>query len=422
MNDTTPNRSIGHVLFIMGGDRIKFEDGAIDPIVGWGTRFETIGTYHGKEYNGELNIGTGCSFGLFCHIAAAQKITIGRDVMFASFVTVLDHDHGHGDLSRPPRYQPLQCKPVTIGDNCWIGEHVYIGPGVTIGHDSIIGANAVILKDVPPYSKAYGQPTKIVDRWALNTHGKTSIIIPTVGYSGILKCIDSIERHTHSNLSPYEIIIVVNGDEALEYLKDAIKQESLVHDDPDFWSHPKSFRKTVILPGENKGYAAAINAGVKAATGDYLCFLNDDTEVTDKWLERMLGTLQSFPQTGIVGPMSDFIAGPQKADPGYDIRDHWGQAPNVPNVMGVCMLLRKLVWDRIGEMDERFGIGNFEDNDFCRRAIQYGWKIRVVKDAFVYHEGNQSFKLLGLDYHQILEENRWKYKDKWDKEATLSNI
>lgn len=52
--------------------------------------------------------------------------------------------------------------PVVIEDNVWIGEHACIMPGTTIGKGSIVGANAVVTKDVPPYSLVGGVPAKLI--------------------------------------------------------------------------------------------------------------------------------------------------------------------------------------------------------------------------------------------------------------------
>jgi serine O-acetyltransferase len=52
-------------------------------------------------------------------------------------------------------------KPI-IEDRCDIGAGVVIAGPITIGHDSVIGANAVVLKDVPPYSVAVGIPAKVI--------------------------------------------------------------------------------------------------------------------------------------------------------------------------------------------------------------------------------------------------------------------
>ena len=63
----------------------------------------------------------------------------------------------------PPRHRPLHSKGnIVIEDFVSVGEGVVILGGVTIGHHSIIGANAVITKDIPPYSVVIGNPAKVI--------------------------------------------------------------------------------------------------------------------------------------------------------------------------------------------------------------------------------------------------------------------
>lgn len=53
-------------------------------------------------------------------------------------------------------------RPISVGDNVWIGAGVSVLPGVTIGNNSVIGAGSVVVKDIPPYSLAVGNPCKVI--------------------------------------------------------------------------------------------------------------------------------------------------------------------------------------------------------------------------------------------------------------------
>ncbi len=55
-----------------------------------------------------------------------------------------------------------KASPITIQDNVWIGGKVCILPGVTIGEGAVIGAGSVVTKDIPPYSLAVGNPSKVI--------------------------------------------------------------------------------------------------------------------------------------------------------------------------------------------------------------------------------------------------------------------
>lgn len=66
-----------------------------------------------------------------------------------------------------------------------------------------------------------------------------------------------------------------------------------------------------------------------------------------------------------------------------------------------------------GGWDEQFGSGNFEDDDFCIRAFQVGFRARIALDVFVHHTGSQTFKTAKIDYRQSLMRNWGLFKAKW---------
>jgi GT2 family glycosyltransferase len=77
------------------------------------------------------------------------------------------------------------------------------------------------------------------------------------------------------------------------------------------------------------------------------------------------------------------------------------------------LLTRREVIARIGGLDERFGSGNFEDDDFCIRAAQVGFRARIALDVFIHHTGGQTFKAAKIDYRESLLRNWELFKAKW---------
>jgi tetratricopeptide (TPR) repeat protein/GT2 family glycosyltransferase len=71
-------------------------------------------------------------------------------------------------------------------------------------------------------------------------------------------------------------------------------------------------------------------------------------------------------------------------------------------------------------LDERFGSGNFEDDDFCIRARLAGFHIRIAQDAFVHHTGSQTFKGAKIDYRQAMLRNWDLFRAKWQMGADVS--
>ena len=79
-----------------------------------------------------------------------------------------------------------------------------------------------------------------------------------------------------------------------------------------------------------------------------------------------------------------------------------------------CVLLPRRVLEAVGPLDERFAVGMFEDDDYCRRVRQKGWTLAVARDSFVHHWGRGSFRRLSEeDYLRIYRENRERYERKW---------
>jgi hypothetical protein len=74
-----------------------------------------------------------------------------------------------------------------------------------------------------------------------------------------------------------------------------------------------------------------------------------------------------------------------------------GHYPELPTAVGFCMAVSRRCIDAIGLFDEAaFGRGYGEENDFCRRAAEAGWRNVLCEDAFVVHRGGASFGPLGL--------------------------
>lgn len=231
----------------------------------------------------------------------------------------------------------------------------------------------------------------------------TSIVIPNYNGGQMLReCIHSIQTHTHL---PHEIILVDNGstDNSVPFcLKKKIR--------------------VVRLP-KKTGFPVACNTGMKIASGESILLLNNDTLVTKGWLERMLSCLNHDPRTGIVGPMSNYANGAQQiSEPFTNLEEieakMKGPDPvkwkEVNRIVGLCMLIKREVVEKIGLLDERFSPGHYEDDDYCYRALLAGFKLKIAGDAFVFHHGSASFKKYGEKYiHQLLERNRRLFIEKW---------
>ncbi|WP_268992374.1 glycosyltransferase [Bacillus subtilis] len=242
---------------------------------------------------------------------------------------------------------------------------------------------------------------------------KTSIIVLTYNQLALTKqCLESIWKHTNNDC--IEVIVIDNGshDGTRDYLKQITSIKAI-------------FNKT------NEGFAKACNQGLEVASGDNILFLNNDTIVTNQWLEPMIKLLYQDDKIGMVGPVSNYVSGPQQVPVNYtnveEIEDfsrlyclqQRGRSKAVLRLVGFCLLVKKKVLDEVGGFDERFVGGSFEDDDLSLRVLQAGYQLKIALDSFVHHHGHATFTgNPDLSISQLYEENRQRFIDKWKVDVT----
>jgi glycosyltransferase involved in cell wall biosynthesis len=249
--------------------------------------------------------------------------------------------------------------------------------------------------------------------------GLASIIIPCWNQQEFTRhCLRALFRHTPP---PWELIVIDNGstDGTAAYLQ-GVQDTAPVP-------------VTIIANQANRGFPAAVNQGLKAARGEFLVLLNNDAVVTDAWLQHLIALTRMKPQgkpVGLAGPMSNYVSPPQLVEhpPYRDLQaleafarswreKHRGQCVSVPKLSGFCLLLTRAVYDAIGGLDERFGLGMFDDDDLAVRARQAGFELALARDVFVHHFGSRSFAGNGIDAEALLAENQQKFAAKWGDAA-----
>jgi GT2 family glycosyltransferase/glycosyltransferase involved in cell wall biosynthesis len=245
-----------------------------------------------------------------------------------------------------------------------------------------------------------------------NMFPKVSLILLSYNHAEMVKnTIDSIL--TRSFYPNFELIIVDNcsDQKTINTLK---KYQHLS-------------RVKVIFNKENYGFAKGNNIGLKQARGEYIVLINNDILVTPGWINRLLNHYKKG--VGLVGPVTNNIGNEAKIDIEYnhfEIKDlekksfnytsaNWGKTLELNNIAAFCWIMSREVYKNIGKLDERFGRGMFEDDDYCLRVKNYGYKILCAEDAFVHHFGGASFKQLQSDeYQKIFNENKEKFEKKWN--------
>ena len=238
---------------------------------------------------------------------------------------------------------------------------------------------------------------------------KTSIIIPTFNGRDLLKdCLYAIRQHTPE---PVEIIVVDNG--STDGTADICRQEKVTF---------------ISLPA-NRGFPAACNAGLKLASGDTLLLLNNDVLVTRDWLKHLLACLHSEPEIGIVGPLTNYASGRQQITEPFTHVDDMTERFNrqdpaswqpTQRIVGLCFLFKRELLERIGFLDERYGQGHYEDDDYCYRARLAGYRLMIAGDVFVFHHGSSSFSRDGEHrVQELIERNRQQFIAKWQVDPAV---
>lgn len=187
----------------------------------------------------------------------------------------------------------------------------------------------------------------------------------------------------------------------------------------------------VLRQGRNLGFAGGVNAGLRAARGDLVLVLNNDTLAAPSLLSRLLRALARDRRIALVAPVSNRVKGAAHIDVGTVGADatarveleallanqHGGRIEDVETLSGLCLLGRRSLWQELGGFDERFVLGNFEDDDLCLRARLRGHRLVIARDAFLHHHGHRTFDSLGLDYRRTLAEHEHLFRDKWRDDA-----
>lgn len=222
------------------------------------------------------------------------------------------------------------------------------------------------------------------------------VSIITVNYfseEDIKACYASIRE---KNTVPVEFILVSNSP-----LTDAFKQ----------WLSQTNLPVHIHETGENLGFAKACNIGAQLATGEFLFFLNPDTRFLNDVLTHLLHCQKAFPQAAILGPktfngkhkpaptVKNFLSGwyfilfmvPLLRFFGFFGSSFFlgghklcTDTKPVPVLNGHALFIKKTVFKKIGEMENRFFMF-WEENDLCLKAHQHGYKVLFCAEAELIH-------------------------------------
>ena len=217
-----------------------------------------------------------------------------------------------------------------------------------------------------------------------------SIIIPHYNNESIIvNCLKSLYKHTPSN---HEIIVVDNNssDNSINIIKENFDQT------------------TIIKSDVNLGYAGGCNLGVKNAKNDFLIFLNNDTEVTENWINPLIDSLKDdtiasvqpkinnltnknyFDYAGASGGFIDVFCYPFCRGRIFNTiekdTNQYNTKKEIFWASGTCFATKKDIFIKSGMFDEIL-FAHMEEIDYHWKSQLLGYKVLANPESTIYHKG-----------------------------------
>lgn len=240
---------------------------------------------------------------------------------------------------------------------------------------------------------------------------KVSIIIPV--YNQIhytYACLESILKNTKNTL--YEIIIA--NDCSTDITTDIDK----------FVENIK-----IVTPKENLRFLRNCNNAAKFAKGEYILFLNNDTQVQENWLDSLVELIESDDSIGMVGSKLVYPDGRLQEAGGiiWDDASGWNfgrlsdpqsseycYVKECDYISGASMMIKHELWNEIGGFDDRFAPAYYEDTDLAFEVRKHGYKVMLQPSSVVVHfEGISNGTDINSGQKSYQAINLEKFKDKW---------
>jgi O-antigen biosynthesis protein len=213
---------------------------------------------------------------------------------------------------------------------------------------------------------------------------KVSIIIPAYNQSALtINCLKGVLTTCGVD---FEVLLVDDGST-----------------EPVYQALPRLFPTIQILRNDtNLGFIKSTNLGLKTVAGTHCLMLNNDIIIHDsKWLKKMVDGLES---RGL--DLAALAGGNMSDDWHYISGETKSESEPFTYLAGWCLLMRREVVDRLGGLDESYGIGFWDDVDLSLRAKRAGFKLGIVEGISVEHLYHSTFKAAGVNILEQYEKNR----------------
>ena len=222
------------------------------------------------------------------------------------------------------------------------------------------------------------------------------IVIPIYNaYDCLVDCIESVLKNTNFKITHLILIDDKSSDERVLPLLEKFKK-----------ANPQKI--TLLKNKKNLGFVKTANKGMKYSKNDIL-LLNSDTIVFKNWLDNIRKCAYENTAIATVTPFSNNLTPmtplpeefrKQGCPDGWTLEEMAELIekcsahlhPDIPSSHGFCMYIKREVIKKVGFFDEKtFGRGYGEENDFCFRCFDYGYRHVLCDDTYVFHKGTQSF-------------------------------
>ncbi|HEY5049181.1 MAG TPA: glycosyltransferase [Rhizomicrobium sp.] len=273
--------------------------------------------------------------------------------------------------------------------------------------------------NIPPIGRLYGEllhgfrkrrEYPVLD-FPRHEHPVASVIVPVHNkFEVTYLCLCSLLFAY--NETPFEVIVVDDGssDETLEIARFANGIRVLRHETA-------------------RGYVESCNDGAAHANGEFVVFLNNDTEATARWLDELILIYRSFDNVGLLGSKLVYPDGrlqeaggiiwasgnPWNVGRGGNAHDpRYNYLRQADYVSGAAMMLPRDVWVKVGGFDAEFSPGYFEDTDLAMKVREAGHLVVYVPTSTIVHfEGKSAGTDVASGMKRFQEINRPKFKRKW---------
>ncbi|PHX57425.1 glycosyl transferase family 2 [Tychonema bourrellyi FEM_GT703] len=236
-----------------------------------------------------------------------------------------------------------------------------------------------------------------IARYKIADYKRVSIIIPTKDLGDVLNtCLESI--FTKSVYPNYEVIVIDNGSKEKHTAEILAKWESLES------ARFKSYHLDIPF-----NFSKINNYAASKAEGDYLLFLNNDTEViTPDWIDAMVEQAQrssigavgnlliysdnKIQHAGVVMGLGGGVAGHSYYHMPRSIPGYFGNVVGMNNVSAVtaaCLMCRREVFESVGGFDEELTVA-YNDVDLCLKMLEKGYRNIYLPHVVLYHHESKS--------------------------------